>query len=261
MRGVNRHEADDRDQLIVSINFDKPSQNSGAGDGAIFLPADDTEFRPDIRPAPGFCEEAGMAWVGCPEKISQRGMGPDRQMPLPEGLPAHISTILGRVRVWVPVILSRRLTWKSFLGLRKIKFWIRLREGRVIRHLQYSCHYDSPIWWCCACSAGSPCWPAPSVPRTRRPDSCRGHDRDRKSIMMASAVSPRGELRFHIHEGSFRAANFIGFCKQLIRDLESDIFLIVDGSSVYTVREIKGVREVNRREASALLLPAVLIRA
>jgi len=79
--------------------------------------------------------------------------------------------------------------------------------------------------------------------------------------MMASAVSPRGELRFHIHEGSFRAANFIGFCKQLIRDLESDIFLIVDGSSVYTVREIKGVREVNRREASALLLPAVLIRA
>ena len=45
----------------------------------------------------------------------------------------------------MPVILSRGLTWASSLDLRNIKFWIRLREGRVNRHLQYSCHYDSPI--------------------------------------------------------------------------------------------------------------------
>jgi transposase len=62
---------------------------------------------------------------------------------------------------------------------------------------------------------------------------------DRKSVMMISAISPRGELRFHIHEGSFRAANFIDFCKQLMRDVDSDIFLIVDGSSVHTAREVK----------------------
>ena len=62
---------------------------------------------------------------------------------------------------------------------------------------------------------------------------------DRKSIMMVSAVSPRGELRFHIHEGSFRATHFIEFCKQLIKGTTSDVFLIVDGSSVHTAKEVK----------------------
>lgn len=62
---------------------------------------------------------------------------------------------------------------------------------------------------------------------------------DRKSIMMVSAISPRGELRFHIHEGSFRATHFIDFCGQLMKDARSDIFLIVDGSSVHTAKEVK----------------------
>jgi transposase len=62
---------------------------------------------------------------------------------------------------------------------------------------------------------------------------------DRKSIMMVSAISPRGELRFHIHEGSFRAAHFIEFCRQLLKDAERDIFLIVDGSSVHTAKQVK----------------------
>ena len=62
---------------------------------------------------------------------------------------------------------------------------------------------------------------------------------ERKSIMMVSAISLRGELRFHIHEGSFRAADFIYFCKQLMKDADSDIFLVVDGSSVHTAKEVK----------------------
>jgi transposase len=62
---------------------------------------------------------------------------------------------------------------------------------------------------------------------------------EKKSIMMVSAVSPRGELRFHIHEGSFRAANFVEFCKQLLKDTEREIFLIADGSSVHTAREVQ----------------------
>jgi len=45
---------------------------------------------------------------------------------------------------WVPVILSQGLICASSQDPRKIKFWIRLREGQVIRHLQYSCHYYSP---------------------------------------------------------------------------------------------------------------------
>jgi transposase len=62
---------------------------------------------------------------------------------------------------------------------------------------------------------------------------------ERKSIMMISAISPRGELRFHIHEGSFKSPHFIEFCKQLMKDAESDIFLIVDGSSVHTAKNVK----------------------
>lgn len=62
---------------------------------------------------------------------------------------------------------------------------------------------------------------------------------EKKSIMMVSAISPRGELRFHIHEGSFRATHFIEFCKQLMRDVEREIFLIVDGSSVHTAAETR----------------------
>ena len=37
-----------------------------------------------------------------------------------------------------------------------------------MRHCQYPCHYDSPTWRCSACSAGSPCWPVPTAPRTPR---------------------------------------------------------------------------------------------
>lgn len=62
---------------------------------------------------------------------------------------------------------------------------------------------------------------------------------DRKLVMMASAVTPQGKLRFHIHEGSFRAANFIDFCKQLLRESPGRVFLIVDGSSVHTAKAVK----------------------
>ena len=62
---------------------------------------------------------------------------------------------------------------------------------------------------------------------------------ERKTIMMVSAISPRGELRFHLHEGSFKARNFVAFCKQLMADVTGKIFLITDGSSVHTAKEVK----------------------
>lgn len=75
------------------------------------------------------------------------------------------------------------------------------------------------------------------------------------SIMMVSAISPRGELRFHIHEGSFRASNFIDFCKQLMKDTEQDIFLIVDGSSVHTAHEVRDFVETTRGKLKIFFLP------
>lgn len=62
---------------------------------------------------------------------------------------------------------------------------------------------------------------------------------ERKSIMMVSAIGTRGQLRFHLHEGSFRAAHFVEFLKQLLSGFTEPIFLIVDGSSVHTAKEVK----------------------
>jgi transposase len=62
---------------------------------------------------------------------------------------------------------------------------------------------------------------------------------ERKTVMMVSAIGTRGELRFHLHEGSFRATHFIEFCKSLLRDFSTTIFLIVDGSSVHTAKAVK----------------------
>jgi len=50
----------------------------------------------------------------------------------------------------------------------RVKFRIPLRGSHSLRHCRYSCHYDSPIWQHCGCSAGSRCLPAPTVPRMRR---------------------------------------------------------------------------------------------
>jgi transposase len=62
---------------------------------------------------------------------------------------------------------------------------------------------------------------------------------ERKTVMMVSAIGARGQLRFRLHEGSFRAVHFIEFCKQLMADIPGIIFLIVDGSSVHTAKEVK----------------------
>jgi len=78
---------------------------------------------------------------------------------------------------------------------------------------------------------------------------------EKKSIMMVSAISPRGELRFHIHEGSFRAANFVAFCKQLLKDTERDVFLIADGSSVHTAKEVREFAESTKGRLQIFILP------
>ena len=65
----------------------------------------------------------------------------------------------------------------------------------------------------------------------------------------------RGELRFHIHEGSFRAEHFIDFCKQLMKDAGNDIFLIVDGSPVHTARKTREFVQSTGGKLSLYFLP------
>jgi transposase len=61
----------------------------------------------------------------------------------------------------------------------------------------------------------------------------------RLAIKMVSAVSPRGELRFRVHEGTMDAGRFIEFCRGLMHDIDRPVFLIVDGSSVHKAVKVR----------------------
>lgn len=54
-----------------------------------------------------------------------------------------------------------------------------------------------------------------------------------RSISMISAVSPRGELHFKVHESGIRQEEFLEFCKMLVADAGRPVFLIMDNSQVH----------------------------
>jgi transposase len=62
---------------------------------------------------------------------------------------------------------------------------------------------------------------------------------ERKSVNMISAVSPGGHIHFDVFEGRMNAALFIEFCKKLVHDCPTPVFLIVDGCSVHTAKLVK----------------------
>jgi transposase len=61
----------------------------------------------------------------------------------------------------------------------------------------------------------------------------------RAGINMISAISPGGQVRFHLVEGSFTAATFIEFCKRLLHDATGPVFLIVDGHPAHRAKAVK----------------------
>lgn len=79
----------------------------------------------------------------------------------------------GGAAPWVaaPVGAGNRVTAVELVfspgpGLGKFGIW--LRGSRALRHLDYSCHCESPTWRCFGCSAGSPCSPGPRSRQGRR---------------------------------------------------------------------------------------------
>ena len=66
---------------------------------------------------------------------------------------------------------------------------------------------------------------------------------ERKAIKMASAISPKGELRFQVHEGRMNGERFIEFLKALLDSVPGKIFLIVDGSSVHKAKKVRAFVE------------------
>ena len=54
---------------------------------------------------------------------------------------------------------------------------------------------------------------------------------------------------------AFRAEHFIEFCKQLIKDLDSKVFLIVDGSSVHKADKVKRFVQSTEGKLRLFFLP------
>lgn len=57
---------------------------------------------------------------------------------------------------------------------------------------------------------------------------------EKKSVTMVSAISTRGQLHFDVFEGSMNATRFVEFCKKLLHDCPTPVFLIVDRHGVHT---------------------------
>ena len=60
-----------------------------------------------------------------------------------------------------------------------------------------------------------------------------------RSISMVSAISPRGELHFEVHESGIRQEEFLDFCKMLVADVGRPVFLIIDNSQVHRAKILK----------------------
>ena len=61
----------------------------------------------------------------------------------------------------------------------------------------------------------------------------------RWSLNMLSAVSAQGKLRFMVHDGKLISAVFIDFCKRLLRDADTPVYLVVDGHPCHRSRATK----------------------
>lgn len=62
---------------------------------------------------------------------------------------------------------------------------------------------------------------------------------ERKSVSMISAVNARGEIHFDVFLGTVNASRFIEFCKKLLHDTTTPVFLIVDGATAHTANIVK----------------------
>jgi transposase len=76
-----------------------------------------------------------------------------------------------------------------------------------------------------------------------------------RSISMASAISPRGELHFQVHEAGIKQEDFLEFCKMLIADAGRPVFLIMDNSAVHHAKILKAYAEESGGMLSLFFLP------
>lgn len=78
----------------------------------------------------------------------------------------------------------------------------------------------------------------------------------RKTILMVSAISRKGTLRFRLHQGSFDAVAFIDFCKRLMASANRPVFLIVDNARVHHAKIVKKFEASTDGRLRLFYLPA-----
>lgn len=61
----------------------------------------------------------------------------------------------------------------------------------------------------------------------------------RFNVNMISAVSPRGDMRFMVVDGSVRNGEFITFLQRLVSDVRKRVFLVVDGHPTHRSKAVK----------------------
>ena len=76
------------------------------------------------------------------------------------------------------------------------------------------------------------------------------------SVNMVSAVAASGQLHFDLFEGRMNGTAFIEFCKKLLRDIPTPVFLIVDGASYHTSKQTKTFAESTNGRLRLFRLPA-----
>ncbi|MFN3454415.1 MAG: IS630 family transposase [Pseudobdellovibrio sp.] len=77
----------------------------------------------------------------------------------------------------------------------------------------------------------------------------------RFSVNMISAVSPRGDFRFMVVEGSIGAAVFVEFLKRLMTGSKKKIFLIVDGYPAHRSKKAKEFVSSTKGKLELFYLP------
>jgi transposase len=77
----------------------------------------------------------------------------------------------------------------------------------------------------------------------------------RFGLNMVSAISPRGELRFMVVDGTVDAAVFVQFLKRLVQDSREKVFLVVDGHPTHRSRKAKDFVESTRGKLELIFLP------
>ena len=78
---------------------------------------------------------------------------------------------------------------------------------------------------------------------------------ERFSVNMLSAVSPRGEFRFMVHEGTVTAEVFCTFLRRLAAGVEQKIFLIVDRHAIHRAKKVRELLEEMDGKITLFFLP------